>query len=96
MLEYRTTNIVDIYCGCVGLADKQAECRCNSLKKISNGVYEILKPIQFKAGEKIMLDKPDKIILSKLELTHKGKESIIKKEDEVLEPKGKVIGRKGK
>jgi predicted DNA-binding antitoxin AbrB/MazE fold protein len=97
MLEYRTTNIIDIYCGRIGLEDKQAECRCNSLKKISNGVYEVLKPVQFKAGEKILLDKPDKITLSKLEPTQKVKESVIKKEEEApAAPVEKVIIRKGK
>lgn len=67
MREYITTNIVDIYCGRIGLDENQAGCRGPSLNKIDNGVYEVLAPVQFKAGEKIKLDNPDKILAGKLD-----------------------------
>jgi len=69
MREYITTNIVVIPCGRIGLVDTQAASRAGSLKKITQDVYEILSPIQLKAGETIRLEYPDKITASKLQLT---------------------------
>ena len=67
MRQYITTNIVDICCGRVGLDESQAARRANSVRQIDPGIYEILTPVQLKAGEKIRLDRPDKVIAGKLE-----------------------------
>jgi len=78
--EYITTNIVDIYCGRVGLDESQAARRANSVRQIDPGVYEILTPVQFKAGEKIGLDRPDKAMVINLEnLTQKPVKRSVKK-----------------
>lgn len=68
MPKYKTTAIVDLFAGSVGLSDNQAARRSPHLKKVKKGVYEITAPVQFKAGEIITLAKPDKITLAKLEL----------------------------
>jgi hypothetical protein len=59
--------VIDLFCGRIGLGESQAEARARSLRPISAGVYEIVGPIQFKAGEKIMLEEIDKTILGGLE-----------------------------
>lgn len=68
MLKYKTTAIVEFFSGKIGLSEKQAVRRPGKLKKVGKGVYGILSPVQFKAGETISLDNPDKITLAKLEL----------------------------
>ena len=56
MNEYRTTGIIEIPCGTIGLNLKQAEKRKLFIEKTKvDGVYNILKPIIFKAGEIIRL-----------------------------------------
>jgi hypothetical protein len=65
--EYKTTSTVEIFSGLIGLSNVQADKRIKKLKKKKTGVYEILLPVQFKAGERIKLDKPEKVLLSKLE-----------------------------
>lgn len=68
MKEYRTTKIVDIFCGKIGLTDAQAAVRARSLRSVrGKGVYEIISPVQFKAGEIIRLPEVDKIIRESLE-----------------------------
>lgn len=67
MRAYRTMVMVDLYCGRVGLSRTQADARARNLRQVSDGVYEIVNPVQFKAGEIIRLDDPEKIILGRLE-----------------------------
>lgn len=69
MYQYITTAIVAFFAGLIGLTDKQAATRTRFLKKVPGrpGVYEILGQIQFKVGEIIGLENPDKIIRSKVD-----------------------------
>jgi len=73
MKEYITTAIIELFTGLVGLNKKQADRRPGQVKEIKGkkGVYEVITPIQLKAGEVITLD-PDKVTLAKLDLTEKG------------------------
>ena len=56
-MEYITTNTVELFTGEIGLSEKQAAVRTDKLKRVRKGLYEIIKPVQFKAGEKIKLSK---------------------------------------
>lgn len=68
MQKYKTIGIIDLFSGKIGLSEKQAARRPGKLKKVGKDVSKILSPVQFKAGEVIRLDNPDKVTLSKLEL----------------------------
>jgi hypothetical protein len=67
MREYRTLDVVSLYCGRVGLSNPQAASRVRDLRPVADGIYEIVSPVQFKRGEVIRLDAPEKIILGRLE-----------------------------
>ena len=81
MNTYKTTEIVDIFGGKVGLTKKQAKRRPGKLRKLrgvtegNRGLFEVVNPIQFKAGEVVMLENPDKITLAKLELVKSVKKA---------------------
>ena len=62
MLEYITTGIVRINGGTIGLSRQQAGVRRNQVRPVKGeaGVYDILAPIELKAGETIRLADPDK------------------------------------
>jgi len=64
--QYQTTSIISLYSGRVGMSEAQALRRTGVVKIVGKGVYEILSPLRFKAGEVISLDKPDKVTLSKM------------------------------
>lgn len=64
MKKYVTEKSVKLASGEVGLTDAQAEPRAGRLKKIKKGVYEITGPIEFKAGEVLYLEKPDKFLMT--------------------------------
>jgi len=68
MREYKTVQTVDLYTGRIGLADDQVRPRANRLKKIHDGIYGILAPVQFKAGETIRLDDIPKNIRHRFEI----------------------------
>jgi len=68
MKQYLTKEVVSIFTGFIRLSDHQAAVRSYGIEATDEkGVYQILSKIQFKAGEEIGLDKPDKITLSLLE-----------------------------
>jgi hypothetical protein len=68
MREYQTTGIIRVNSGYIGLDKRQADARRSRVKPTKqNGVYEVLKPIEFKAGEKIRMDQPDKVNLAKMQ-----------------------------
>ena len=73
MQKYKTTAIIDLFTGKVGLSENQVARRPGKLRKIKAGIYEILAPVQFKAGEVIELENPDKVTLAKLDLIEKPK-----------------------
>lgn len=74
MLEYKTTGIIRVNGGYVGLDKKQAAARSHRIKPAKDdGVYEVLRPVMFKAGEVVRLDNPGKVKLQSLELTEKSK-----------------------
>lgn len=54
-MEYIVTKTLELHTGEVGLSDEQAAPRMHNLKKIDNGLYTIVSPVQFKVGEKIFL-----------------------------------------
>ena len=66
MTKYRTTAVVYLFSGKIGLSDQQAARRPGKLKKVKGG-YEILEKVCFKAGEIIELENPDKVTKQKLE-----------------------------
>lgn len=68
MREYKTLTTVDLFCGRIGLADEQARSRTDKLKEVKKGVYEIVAPVQFKAGETILLDAIPKGIRQRFEI----------------------------
>jgi len=73
MKEYITTAIINLTAGLIGLTIKQASRRVGFLAVVKGekNLFEIIKPVQFKAGEIILID-PDKITLASLELTPAG------------------------
>ena len=73
MKEYITTANIRLAAGLIGLTVKQATRRpgCLGAVKGKKGVFEIVRPVEFKAGETILID-PDKMTLASLELTPKG------------------------
>ena len=56
MKTYKTSGVVSLSIGKIGLSEAQAEPRKLFLKKVRGDVYDITGPIQFKAGEVIKLD----------------------------------------
>jgi len=82
MFEYITTAILELFTGRVGLSEKQAARRLpvGSIKPVKKQkrVYEILAPVQFKSGEIIGLENPDKVTLSKVELTPRSQKLVDK------------------
>jgi len=62
---YETTGVVTINAGYIGLTEEQAAPRAKNLEKRKK-LFEIISPVQFKAGEIIRLEKPDKILLSQM------------------------------
>ncbi len=56
MKQYKTLKTVELFAGQIGLSDEQAAPRADRLKAIEKGVYEIIAPVQFKAGEVIGLE----------------------------------------
>ena len=67
MQKYKTTATIELFSGKVGLSEKQAATRTARLKKVKQGVFEVVSPVQFKAGEEIGIEDPDKATLANLE-----------------------------
>lgn len=67
MKKYETTGVINLFGGVVGLSKAQAASRSHALKKLKSGRFEVVAPVQFKAGEIIGLEKPDKATLLLLE-----------------------------
>lgn len=53
---------VKFYAGRIGLTRRQAEPRKRMLDPVGGGVYKIVGPIEFKAGEVILLDEIPKAL----------------------------------
>ena len=73
MREYMTTGPVNVNGGYIGLDEKQAKARASRLKKVEDGVFDVVKPVMFKPGECIKLASPDKIQLANLDEIKKAK-----------------------
>lgn len=73
MKEYITTAVVVLFEGLIGLSKEQAARRPTALKRVKakKNLYQIIKPVEFKAGEVIAID-PDKATLARLALTEDG------------------------
>lgn len=68
MREYQTTGIIRVNSGYIGLDKRQADARRSRVKPTkTDGVYEVLGQIEFKAGEKIRMERPDKVLLSRMQ-----------------------------
>jgi hypothetical protein len=65
--QFKTQRIIELFTGVVGLDENQAKRRRASLKEIKKGVYEIMAPVQFKAGEVIYLSEIPKPYRAALE-----------------------------
>ncbi len=63
MKRYCTTDIFDLYQGVVGLTPLQVKTRLHNLRMISDGIYEIISPVQFKAGEVLLLEDLPKTVM---------------------------------
>ncbi len=85
MREYQTTGIVRVNCGYIGLDIKQANARKTMIKDVEPGIYEVVRHIEFKAGERLRLVDPDKITLSQL---------ICLDKDDIPEPVKKTAPKK--
>ena len=53
MQTYRVIAPLTLHTGGIALTDAQAEPRANRLQRRGEGVYEVVLPVQFKAGEEI-------------------------------------------
>lgn len=60
MQKVRVTSTVTIHSGTLGLSDKQASKRTRMLKKLKGSKYDVLEPVQFKAGEQFEIEEIDK------------------------------------
>ena len=68
MKEYKTLSPVTIVDGVIGLSDVQADTRAHLVSQTKKkGVYTILRPVTFKAGETILLPSVSKDIEPLLE-----------------------------
>jgi len=64
MREYQTTGTIRVNGGYIGLDQRQAGARRNRVRRVAEGVYEVLTPIELKAGETIRMENPDKTALN--------------------------------
>jgi len=71
MREYQTTGTIRVNGGYIGLDQRQAGARRNRVRRVADGVYEVLTPIELKAGETIRLADPDKVTLMHLDCLDK-------------------------
>jgi hypothetical protein len=55
LIEVKFTNTIELFTGRIGLTKKQAARRPGCLEMVKKGEFEIVKPVQFKAGEAIRL-----------------------------------------
>lgn len=71
MKEYICTETVDLHTGRVGLTKKQVDRRRHKLKPVKegDGIYDVVSSVQFKAGESVRIQDPDKATLSRLNPT---------------------------
>ena len=60
MKRYKTIDTVQLFSGLIGLDAQQAKSRLQvgQITPAGVGTYEIMKPVQFKAGEVILLTDP--------------------------------------
>lgn len=83
MQEYICTRVVDLHGGRIGLTKEQADPRSRNLRPVKGrkGVYEVVSSVQFKAGETIQMESPDKAVLTKVEKTKDSAKPETKKPD---------------
>jgi len=68
MKRYRTISAIELKSGLIGLNPAQAGKRPRSVVATdTDGVYRIISPVQFAAGEVVGLDLSDTWLLGKLE-----------------------------
>jgi len=80
MQFYRTTGILNVPVGFkLGLDENQIRDRVRNLIIRAKGKCEVIAPIQFKRGEIIGIEKPDKIMLKVLEEESEKKNDIKEK-----------------
>ena len=94
MQEYETTGTIRVNCGYIGLDKRQAKARTTRVKAVKDrqGIYDVTGPVEFKAGEKILLENPDKALLKSLAPVQPEKmpqADAVKKED-AAQPKKKT------
>lgn len=56
MKTYKAMKVVTLAQGNVSLTEDQAKTRAHNIKGMGDGVYQIVNPVQFKAGEKFGYD----------------------------------------
>lgn len=66
MRQYQTTGMIEVHCGYIGLNDRQAAVRQGKLRPVSDGVFEVTGPVQFKAGEVLGFNEAPKGLEDKL------------------------------
>jgi len=66
MKRYKTTDTVQLFSGLIGLDARQAKPRLQvgQVVPAGAGVYEIMKPVQFKVGEVVLLTDPKGLMRS--------------------------------
>ncbi len=76
MIKFKTLVTTDFFEGAVlGLSRDQAYSRMHNLEKVRKGVYRVTSPVQFKSGEVLKLDDPDKVTQARLECLEPGKDA---------------------
>ena len=73
MKTYKTTALITLYGGEIGLTEDQAAPRRRRLEGGKKGVYTILKPVKFKAGEVIRLPEAPKVLMRSMVEVQAGK-----------------------
>lgn len=69
MKTYKVTRILDLFTGPIGLTGEQAapRIRAGCLEGGENGVYAIVKPVQFIAGEVVRLPEVPRVLMQSVE-----------------------------
>lgn len=78
-VKYRVLNPVTFDAGAtLGLTEAQAKARRSGLRAGSKGLHQVIEPVQFKAGEEIVVagDVPKGLIASLLALSTGGRAAL--------------------
>lgn len=89
-LSYITTEIVEFFAGRLVLNENQAARRGHALELVEKldddlSLFDVVGPVQFKAGEIVGLEDPDKVTRARIELTEETEAYLAKLEEDRIE-----------